>query len=390
MSSTARVVRLLRGLASNPTMIRKSLVSDVETMMSPDRFSSLTSRQVASILTSTSVLGDQCPQELMRSIYRSVVQNLEQGTVQSMNDLELTRSILSFGFLVKLRLGTIDHTRVGGLMLATANERLSSISDPRMIRNTVKGISLLRLPVSAELVKFYDQVPWEQLTSFDEQVFVCRSAIDYGLLTRRLFERLLQTVPAYVSSKTATSFLYSLAISGIDIRDYQGLLLRLLDQAAPSSNLTPLWACHIMGVLNHSPKYQQRLQDSLVSANVRDRSMAEFILGREVQDVPPIKQSAKHARFQRVLESIHGPMIPEYRVAPHVIVDCAAVERRTAVEFQGPSHYLIDVGNGKRILNGPTLHKTALIKRLGWKVIQVDLSNPDLPLSAKLDKFLIS
>ena len=55
-------------------------------------------------------------------------------------------------------------------------------------------------------------------------------------------------------------------------------------------------------------------------------------------------------------------------------IDFANVQEKLAVEVDGPSHFLKQVGTGSRttLRNGPTMAKRDHLQRLGWTVVSLD------------------
>ena len=389
--SSRVVTRELRRITSNPfrkKVISHSLIAQIETLFSQNLFREIPPKHIASILTSCSILGNDCPEVFLRSIYTSIARNLSPETIDNMSDLDFSRTVVSFGFLVKRRLANTDHTRVGSVLLRSAHTRFTSCaSTSSIIRTIVKGISMMRLPLSAELISFYRDIPWQRLSSFDEKIFVCRSAIDYGLLNKSLLLALVNELPgAAVRPESAASLLYCLAMSGIDSVD-PSVAMHLLNRA-DRVKLTPFWACHILGIELKDISHRKQIEAGLNSPDSRDRAMAELILQVGNQGAPPIRQSTKHANLMNDLERIFGPLSVEYPVTPAIVVDCASIRRKLAIELQGPSHYLVDIASGDRVLNGPTLWKNKTLRELDWEVINVDLSNPDIKNNVAVAKFV--
>jgi very-short-patch-repair endonuclease len=54
-----------------------------------------------------------------------------------------------------------------------------------------------------------------------------------------------------------------------------------------------------------------------------------------------------------------------------LLVEMACARTRVVVEFDGPSHYLLDVATGEERYDGNTLGKTKLLEALGWRVHRV-------------------
>jgi hypothetical protein len=54
-------------------------------------------------------------------------------------------------------------------------------------------------------------------------------------------------------------------------------------------------------------------------------------------------------------------------------IDMACRKKMVAIEFDGPSHFLREVGSGKvlELENGATKAKRRFLERLGWKVVNI-------------------
>jgi hypothetical protein len=54
-------------------------------------------------------------------------------------------------------------------------------------------------------------------------------------------------------------------------------------------------------------------------------------------------------------------------------IDMACRDRMAAIEFDGPSHFLVEAGSGKvsKVENGATKAKRRFLERLGWKVVNI-------------------
>ena len=54
-------------------------------------------------------------------------------------------------------------------------------------------------------------------------------------------------------------------------------------------------------------------------------------------------------------------------------IDIACRKQRVAIEFDGPSHFLREVGSGKvlEVENGASKAKRRFLERLGWKVVNI-------------------
>ena len=54
-----------------------------------------------------------------------------------------------------------------------------------------------------------------------------------------------------------------------------------------------------------------------------------------------------------------------------LLVDMADVAGRVVVEFDGPTHYITDLATGEEREDGPTVWKTRLLERLGYRVVRI-------------------
>jgi predicted nucleic acid-binding protein len=65
----------------------------------------------------------------------------------------------------------------------------------------------------------------------------------------------------------------------------------------------------------------------------------------------------------------------EFCLAPPgmLAIDMASRKRRVAIEFDGPSHFLLEAGSVKvlQLQNGATRAKRRFLRRLGWKVVNI-------------------
>ena len=61
----------------------------------------------------------------------------------------------------------------------------------------------------------------------------------------------------------------------------------------------------------------------------------------------------------------------ELRTEDGLSLDMAQPSTKTAVEFDGPTHYLLGGASGSVRCNGATAFKRRLLKILGWEVISI-------------------
>ena len=327
------------------------------TLLAISTFSDLSPKNVSSLLTSVSVLREKSPLVLREHLFTAVCRNATQATFRSLSGVDLARTALSIGFLAKELGSSGSHLRVSTDLLVLANERMPAIADRKAIHRLIRGFAMMRLPVSGALFDFFKSINTSVL-GFEEAVFALKAGIDYGFHDKPLLSRLLMAEPVTCTPTAARSLLYCAAMVGVP--DVDGAVLnRLLSQCSvsqeDSKSLIPLWACTAMGfdVLNKVGTWGI-VQRGLSSSSARDREMASVIAKVPIPNREQLHQSAKHERLRSDLERKYGTLVYEYEVIPGLVVDCANVEARLAIELDGPSHYLIDLSSGEQVFNGPT------------------------------------
>ena len=365
--SNARLVRTLRGLVLTKTPVLPcSVVTKMLEMLSILTF---TPKQTVSLLASVSILRERCPVELQAALFRYVSANISTDHLKSLSVHDLSQAVLSFGFLVKAQAaGTTDHTRVGEALVQTATEKLTP--DARIVRNLTKGVAMLRLPLSSNLLKFFKSLPTSGL-SIDEHVFVLRAAVDYGIFPPDIIKQILTSDLTCISASSASSLLYSLAMCGVlpdrDTRKY------IVESALEHNVVIAMWCCKILGIrADHILQTQaDRLAEALNSSNPKERAMAEFVQGLTRPVSSHLKQSAAQVKLKTHLEEKYGPLLVEYEVVPGVVCDYASPATKTALEIDGPSHFLVDLSSGLEVRNGPTKFKENQLIANGWTTVSV-------------------
>eukprot|EP00978_Attheya_sp_CCMP212_P000883 scaffold1892_cov47-Attheya_sp.AAC.2 len=68
------------------------------------------------------------------------------------------------------------------------------------------------------------------------------------------------------------------------------------------------------------------------------------------------------------------PPLEKWSMGDMLAIDMACPKQKIAIEFDGPSHYLKEVGTGDvtRVENGATKAKRRFLERVGWKVINLN------------------
>ena len=345
-----------------------------ETVEGLSRFGELSPKQVSSIMTSVSLLRDDAPRDLRRKLFDSFRTHATPSQFEQMSDPELSRTVLSFGFLAKEFGSAVAHTQVATALLGVVNERLPSMSNSKHIRDLIKGVTMLRIPICGELMTFFKTVNTSVL-EFDEAVFALRAGIDYSFLDKELINRLTTSDSEPRHSSAARSLLYCAAMSGVGLD--QTRIRCLLSHANLSDNdpksLVTLWAASILG----SPiaeVYPSLIHNGLNSASARDREMAASIANIAIPHRDHLTQSTIHAKLGPMLEQEYGPLVYEFEVKPGLVADCANIQKRLVIELHGPSHYLIDLSTESQVINGPTVRKSNKMRDHGWDVLDLNIT----------------
>jgi hypothetical protein len=73
-------------------------------------------------------------------------------------------------------------------------------------------------------------------------------------------------------------------------------------------------------------------------------------------------------------------------------IDMACRKQMVAIEFDGPYHFLREVGSGKvlEVENGATKAKRRFLERLGWKVVNIRYFNWDKAKSKEAKRSFVS
>ena len=86
------------------------------------------------------------------------------------------------------------------------------------------------------------------------------------------------------------------------------------------------------------------------------------------QDVEP---SQTQNEVSRVLTALGWSHEEEHRTEEGLSLDMARPSMKVAVEFDGPTHYLLGGASGRITPNGATSFKRRLLRILGWEVISI-------------------
>lgn len=312
----------------------------------------------------------------MAYMYTQICHRGSREQLGSMSSRELSIFAPAFGFLVKQWWKKADHSKFSQHLVSRATELLPTAS-PRESRDLVKGIALLRVPLGETLINFFRSVRIDGMTK-DEQVYVLRAGIDYGLLNTSLMNTLIGDTQA-LSVSSARSLLYCCAMAGRDVADHAGSRLLQLSEIKSHDlkSLIALWSASVLGntVDPNNPVIRNLLEKGKASSDPRDRTMTAYITGQSAESTRVLSQSTKHFKLLPRLEARYGKLFLEYSIGSGITVDCANPETRIAIEIHGPSHYLVDLHTGERRLNGPTRAKEARIEALGWCVTNFDVMN---------------
>ena len=316
-----------------------------------------------------------CPEHLQKAVYVYANAKVTSSFLHEMNTCELGKFALAYGFLASKFFLHADHTRIVQFIAQEAVNRIHP--DTITTRNLVKCLSLSRVPLDDTVISFFK---WVEIggMSVDEQVFVLRAGIDYGIINHELLITLLATpIEKTLRKSSSASILYCAAMAGCRTDDE--VVHRLLndcdlDPADPRS-LVAFWSAHIIGadLSSFHRVLNKVVERGLQSSDPRDQTMAASLAYRESRDSLPLEQSRKHLKHREYFVKQYGPLTPEYEIAPGLTVDEANIEKKIAIELDGPTHYMVNLRTGVRQLNGPTLFKEKRIRRSGWGLIRFDL-----------------
>jgi hypothetical protein len=92
---------------------------------------------------------------------------------------------------------------------------------------------------------------------------------------------------------------------------------------------------------------------------------------------PDIKFSIFEEEILTILFELgfdHQREVSPFEAAPGMLsIDMACTDRKIAIEYDGPFHYLTVLdGSGRSVENGSTKAKRRLLQRLGWKVVNLN------------------
>ena len=292
-----------------------------------------------------------------------------------MNGYELSRFALNFGFSIKnLKSRTPDQLNVASEIIRRAPAVESK--HPSQTRDLVKGVAMMRVPMSDVLVEFFRTIDTSKL-NLDSSVYVLRAGIDYGLLNASLLNRILESPLTGISPTSARSLIYCCALAGH--RPCEPLVYNLLEKCNLKGDdlkcLVPLWGCTVIGIdlSRYSCLISNLAINAMESSDIRDLTMINLITGSMVAaPAQAISQSNKHRILIPKLRQMYGDLMIEYEVLPGVVVDCVQLDKKIAIEINGPSHYILDLLTGLKSLNGPTRFKTRKLEEAGWHVINFD------------------
>ena len=162
--------------------------------------------------------------------------------------------------------------------------------------------------------------------------------------------------------------------------------------------------CYAMAVLDCVDENHKSMLDELWSRLVRikvtdfQKEELQQILyieasarvgGISLADLPPelrtklegLKPDIKFSIFEEEILTIlfelgfdHQREVSPFEAAPGMLsIDMACTDRKIAIEYDGPFHYLTVLdGSGRSVENGSTKAKRRLLQRLGWKVVNLN------------------
>ena len=334
--------------------------------------------ELSSLVFSLNQARNSYPENLQRIVFDFLNKYESSHFLHEMSTCDLGKFALAYGFLASKFFIHSNHLKIAKWIAKESIAR--NDADSHSTRNLVKCLSLCRLPIDDNIIAFFRWVKNAAHMSVDEEVFVLRAGIDYGILNEELLEKLVylpeKSMP---QGSSAASLLYSSAVAGIVLKPerIQFMLNNCkLDPTSPRS-LIPLWSAHILGldVSIGEHNYRQIIERGLNSSDPKDRTMSESIAKLATRVSLPVAQSSKHLKLRNSLIQKYGPLVSEYAMSPGLTVDEASIQQKIAIELNGPTHYLVKLETGEMILNGPTLWKERMLKLAGWKVVRVSLIN---------------
>ncbi len=146
-----------------------------------------------------------------------------------------------------------------------------------------------------------------------------------------------------------------------------------------------LWDCAIL------------LDPASIDHGMGIQLLQTYVMVSQIMDIPPpnnihqypqsIPLATVRSKAQRMMSKLLNEIdfIHEMEVSPFpedstlpsglLALDAASKEKKIAIEFNGPSHFLREVRTGmflNNMKNGPTKAKRRLLERLGWRVVDID------------------
>ncbi|KAI2495864.1 RAP domain [Fragilaria crotonensis] len=222
----------------------------------------------------------------------------------------------------------------------------------------------------------------------------------------RLLDEHAEWLVEHGSSQEIANCAYALAVLGSHSRGFFSALERCLNEFLADANSQDLCnVCYAIVVLHLSGVSQKdmlaNLWKDLIARDIDDLPIEELkqvvyvqacasafdmalaspssVLQTQLDRVPFTTESS---RFETTVSTTlwdigfsHQCEISPFESIPGMLsIDLACVERRIAIECDGPSHYLSVAGDneGNRLENGPTKAKRRLLQQLGWNVINLN------------------
>lgn len=111
--------------------------------------------------------------------------------------------------------------------------------------------------------------------------------------------------------------------------------------------------------------------------NCADRIANDWKMSRS-KDLDKNKRPFMHSNLEALLAEHNIPYVSEY--FDDYYIDIAIPDRKLAIEFNGPPHYLYP----GCYLNGKTSHKYMILEKLGWKVLEMSYHKRKLSESQQL------
>lgn len=318
-------------------------------------------------------------------LFHAITKNQSTTSLTEMSTNDLSKFILAYGFLVREFGSTLDHVRIADSVLTElVTSRDLTVFSAQSLLMVLKGIHMCRVPVSSNLIQFFNSIDIDSLSDIDGKIFLLRAMVDYGLVDYTKFSqtvRCTDTQSVIMTESAAVSLLYSCAMTRFCPAELKAVLLRVATRCNIAStnqkpSLIALWSLEMMGILSQelreSSEFTHVVNAGLASTDSRDVQMAATICGNPHDSTRTfLTQSTKHHKLVSRLECEHGELEWEYTVTPGVVVDAARPMEKLAIEIDGPSHYLVDTRTGERVLNGPSQYKQSKLEELGWCVKRI-------------------